>query len=143
MPARIRRSCMDSGQAVPETKGEIVRLVLESLAFKYHYTLDRLNRLTKEPVEVMHLIGGGSRNRLLNQFAANAMQVPVVAGPFEATATGNILTQMAAMGELHSLEEAREVAQRSFPTEAFLPCETERWEENYHRFLKVTGLDSG
>lgn len=141
MPARILGSCQDSGQAIPETKGEIIRLVLESLAFKYRYTLDRLTRLTKEPVKVMHIIGGGSRNRLLNQFSANALQIPVIAGPFEATAIGNILTQMVATGELSSLEEARQLVRRSFSTEEFLPGEKNLWEENYQRFLQSTHLD--
>jgi sugar (pentulose or hexulose) kinase len=141
MPARIQRTCRDTGQAVPQTKGEIVRVVLESLAYKYRFTFERLTRLTSEPVEVMHIIGGGSRNRLLNQFAANALQVPVIAGPEEATAAGNILTQMVAAGELNSLEEARGLVRRSFPTEEFLPVAKDRWEENYTRFLRVSRLE--
>ncbi|OGO27199.1 MAG: hypothetical protein A2Z16_16320 [Chloroflexi bacterium RBG_16_54_18] len=140
MPACIQAYCQRSSQAVPQTREEITRVVLESLAMKYRFTLERILAVTGKRIETLHIIGGGSRNRLLNQFTANAIRTPVKAGPFEATAIGNILVQMAAKGEVSSLAETREVVRRSFPGEAFDPQDADRWEEQYQRFLKVTGL---
>ncbi len=139
MPARIQAYCQRTGQPAPEDKGSLLRCVLESLAFEYRHTLEQLNEVTGEPLEAMHIIGGGSRNRLLNQFAADAMGIPVIAGPAEATAIGNILTQMVATGELASLEEARALVRASFETETFLPAPPAHagWDAVYPRYLRL------
>ena len=140
MIGRIQQYCQQSGQIVPETKGELLRIIFESLAFKYRFVLQSLISLTQEQIAVLHIIGGGSRNMLLNQFTANATCLQVQSGPAEATALGNILVQMMAMGELDSLEDARSLVLNSFSTTIFTPIDIDQWDENYSRFLKVTGL---
>lgn len=92
--------------------------------------------------EVLHLIGGGGCNRLLNQFAANATGLPVVVGPFEATAAGNIIIQMIALGDLSSVAEGRELVRRSFPTETFVPQDTAVWDEHFRRYAAKLATSS-
>lgn len=134
MPARIRAYCSAAGQAVPGDRGSIARTVFESLALKYRCTLELLEELTGQRIGVLHIVGGGTQNRLLSQFAANAIGRPVVAGPVEATAAGNILVQMLATGAIASLAEGRAVIRRSFDTETFEPQDGARWDEAYERF---------
>jgi rhamnulokinase len=141
MPRRIQTRCQASGQPIPQSKGEIVRVVLESLAYKYRYTLGRVEEVSGQKAQVLHIIGGGSRNRLLNQLSANATGLEVRAGPAEATAIGNVLVQMAALGYLGDLEEGRSLVQRSFPCKIYAPQEAYAWESNYPLFLKVNCLD--
>jgi rhamnulokinase len=142
MPGRIQARCQASNQPVPQSKGEIVRVVLESLAYKYRYTLERVEAVSGQKAEVLHIIGGGSRNRLLNQLSANANGLEVRAGPAEATAIGNVLVQMAALGHLGGLEEGRELVRRSFLCETYAPQDGEAWEANYEHFLRVNGLET-
>jgi rhamnulokinase len=113
----IREFCQNTGQAVPESEGALVRCVLESLALRYRDVLASLEKLTGKRVQVIHIVGGGSRNSLLNQFTADACQRPVIAGPVEATAIGNVLFQARASGELRSLSEIRAVIRHSFSDE--------------------------
>lgn len=96
------------GQPIPETYGEVVRCVLQSLALRYKQGIDQLNRLLPAPVEQLNIIGGGCRNSLLNRLTAEALGIPVYAGPVEATAIGNILVQAIAKGEIGSREEIKE-----------------------------------
>jgi rhamnulokinase len=140
MPAKVQRICAQSGQRVPQTAGEILRVIFESLALKYRYTNDRLTILTGWPIKVMHVVGGGSQNRLLNQMTADALRLPVEVGPAEATTLGNVLVQMSALCLLSSAEEAHEIARRSFPAETYEPRSAEAWEEAYQHFIQVTGL---
>jgi rhamnulokinase len=141
MPRRIQTRCQASGQPIPQSKGEIVRVVLESLAYKYRYTLERVEAVSGQKAQVLHIIGGGSRNHLLNQLSANATGLEVRAGPAEATAIGNVLVQMTALGHLGSLEEGRALVQRSFCCKIFAPQEVDAWESNYSLFLNVNCLD--
>lgn len=133
MPARIQAYCAATGQPVPQDKGTVARVVLESLALKYRRTLELLDELTGQHIPVLHIVGGGTQNRLLSQFAANAIGRPVIAGPVEATAAGNLLMQMLAMGDIASLAEGRAVIRRSFETERFEPCAAAQWDEAYGR----------
>lgn len=137
MPSRIREFCARTGQGVPESKGAIVRCALESLALKYRWTLEVLTDLVESPLQVVHIVGGGTQNRLLNQFTANATGRRVVTGPVEATAIGNILMQMLAVGQINSLSEGRELVRRSFPVETYQPEGDEAWEAAYQRFVKL------
>jgi len=137
MPARMRTVCRKTGQAVPGDKGNMVRCILESLALKYRYVLERLEAILGHEVEIIHIAGGGTRNRLLCQFTADATQRPVIAGPTEATATGNIIMQALALGHVASLEEGREIVRRSFKTATYEPRDADRWDEAYVRFLRV------
>jgi rhamnulokinase len=139
MPARIGEFCSQTGQKPPADKGVIIRTALESLAFKYRSVLTKLEELTGGRLEPLHIVGGGSKNKLLNQFAANALNRPVVAGPVEATSAGNILMQMIGTGDLASLAEARELIRRSFETEKYDPVDARAWDQAYQRFLEVEG----
>lgn len=134
MPAKIAAYCGEHGQPVPETPGAFVRCILESLALLYRRTGRQIESLIGRPLSRLHIVGGGSRNRLLNQFAANALQVPIVTGPVEATALGNILVQATAMGDLPSLAAAREVVRASFDLETVRPDDAPAWEAANRRF---------
>jgi rhamnulokinase len=142
MPAAISDYCVKTGQPEPKTPGAFVRCALESLALLYRQTLDELERLLGSKIQRVHIVGGGSRNALLNQFAANALQVPVETGPTEATALGNVVVQAIAMGDLPSLAAAREVIRASFPTEAIQPAAQAEWEEQFRRFAKLQALQA-
>ena len=143
MPARIQKFCADTNQPVPQTKGEIIRVALESIALKYRLVLERLEELTGKRFEPLHIIGGGTKNKLLNQFAADATGRTVVVGPVEATAIGNILMQAIGMKHLGSLAEAREVVRASFEPEIYEPKQTAGWNEAYARLQKVMNHVAG
>jgi sugar (pentulose or hexulose) kinase len=115
----------------------VVRCILESLAMEYRWVAERLDDLTGRHKSTIHIIGGGSRNALLNQLTADATHRTVVAGPVEATAIGNVLAQALALGYIRSLEEGREVVRRSFDVVAFHPQDSSRWEEAYQKYLKL------
>lgn len=134
MPSRIRAYCQRTGQPVPQDNGTVARVVFESLALKYRAVIEMLEALIGKRVGVLHIVGGGTQNRLLSQFAANAMGRPVIAGPIEATAIGNLLMQMLAVGDISSLTEGREVVRRSFPTQTFEAQDVSAWEDAYARF---------
>ncbi len=134
MPAAIDAFCKRTRQPTPTTPGAYVRCVVESLALKYRLVLRSLERLCGRRIEQIRVIGGGSKNRLLNQFTADATGRRVLAGPAEATALGNIAIQILASGEASSLAEVRAVVDRSFATEIFEPFETDRWEQQTERF---------
>lgn len=138
MPKAIQDFCCETGQPVPRTEGELVRCALESLALKYEIVLGWLEELTGERVEVIHIVGGGSRNALLNQFAANACNRPVLAGPVEATVLGNLMMQLRASGEISSLSELRSVLRNSSEVHKFLPDaqQAEAWRQARIRFRK-------
>jgi rhamnulokinase len=121
MVKAIQDFCRETGQLVPRTEGELVRCAYESLALKYRQVLSWLEELTGNRIEVVHIVGGGSQSTMLNQFTADACQRPVVAGPVEATAMGNLLTQVRASGELSSLSEMREVVRKSSDVRVFEP----------------------
>ena len=120
-PRRIKQRCRETGQAVPEDPGSVCRVILYSLAVRYKEVLEIIESLTARRIDVIHIVGGGSRNRLLNQLAADVTGRRVVAGPAEATAAGNALTQAMGAGDLGSLDEIREVVRRSFTVEEFHP----------------------
>jgi rhamnulokinase len=134
MPGALADFCRKSGQPAPEGVGGTVRCALESLALCYRWVLERLETLTGQRVKVIHIVGGGSQNSLLNQFTADACNRPVLAGPVEATAIGNVLVQALGAGVLGSLVDAREVVSRSFEVRTFSPRHPEAWQAPYERF---------
>ena len=136
MPARIRAYCRETGQAVPEDLGAIVRLALEALALKYRYVLDALEGLFKRRLERIHIVGGGIQNQLLCQFTADATQRPVIAGPVEATAIGNLMVQALGLGEVGSLDEARQVVRNSFKPTYYAPRPGQDWDAAYEHLCK-------
>jgi len=140
MPEKIRRFCTDSEQPVPATQGEVIRVILESLALKYRYVLERLEEATGRRLDPLHIIGGGVNNRLLSQLSADATGRTVIAGPVEATAIGNILMQALTLGELDSLRQARRLVRHSFGVEEYHPGDGgyslaagDDWEAAYRR----------
>ncbi len=133
MPARIQQYCERTRQPVPESKGAIIRCVLESLALKYRWVLERLEEMVGYHLEPIHIIGGGAQNRLLNQLTADATRRSVVAGPIEATAIGNVLMQAVALGHLQSLDEARSVVRNSFKPERYEPHTSAEWDTVYQQ----------
>ena len=137
MPGRIGEFCRETGQPAPDNPGATIRCALESLALLYRHTLDQVQQVIEKPVERIHVVGGGSRNRLLNQLTADAAQVPVVAGPAEATAAGNVLIQAIALGQLDSLPAARRIVRDSFDLETFQPREATDCQKARDRFLKL------
>jgi rhamnulokinase len=137
MPARMTEFCTRTGQTPPDSHGAFIRCALESLAFKYRWVIEQLETLTGRAVEVLHIVGGGTQNQLLNQFAANATGRRVVTGPIEATAIGNILLQMLAVGQIDSLSQGREIVQGSFPMNTYTPQDQAIWDEVYPRFTTL------
>jgi rhamnulokinase len=137
MPEKIRSFCKNTQQSVPATQGEIVRVALESLALKYRFGLMKLEELVGKRLEPLHILGGGTRNGLLNQLTADATQRTVVSGPVEATAIGNILMQAVAVGQLASLEEARSLVRRSFAPQIYQPKASAGWDGAFDRLQKV------
>ena len=131
--------CISSGQIAPSTHAEFVRCIFESLSLKYKYVLGKIIGLAPFPIEKLHVIGGGSKNPLLNQWIANALGIPVIAGPSEATAIGNIMIQAKAAGCVDSLTEMRQIIRDSIPLEEFLPENKSEWEKAYLKFLEIAG----
>lgn len=145
MPARIRAYCKRTGQTEPATDGAVIRCALESLALKCRYVLEDLESVLNRKLHTIHVVGGGIRNTLLNQFTANAAGRPVVTGPAEATALGNVLVQAYARREIDSLAGIREVVRNSTELATFEPDGGGAWEDAYARFRRLlndqTGLD--
>lgn len=137
MPCIIRDYCAEKGLKSPEQPGQTVRTILESLAMEYRYVLELLRRATGRPIRKIHMVGGGIQNRLLCQFAADATGLPVMAGPVEATAAGNILVQARTLGVLSSLSEIRTCVRDSFDIETFEPQDSSRWDGPYGRYLEL------
>jgi rhamnulokinase len=140
MPSRIRAACDRAGQSPPSEPGEIVRSILTSLACKYQFVLERLQRVTSRTFEVLHVVGGGARNRLLCQLTADLTGLPVLAGPVEATALGNVLVQAVATGDVADPAQARELSAASVQRFRYEPEQTAQAAELYARFLNLTGL---
>ncbi|MGE3308631.1 MAG: rhamnulokinase family protein [Limisphaerales bacterium] len=134
MPERIARYCVEHGQPEPAGVGAMLRCIFESLALLYRRTREQLETITGSRIERLHIVGGGSQNALLNQFAADALQVPVLAGPVEATAAGNLLTQAFALGLLPSIGAMRDVVRQSFEVRRFDPGPAAAWDAAYARF---------
>ncbi|MBE2269510.1 MAG: rhamnulokinase [Anaerolinea sp.] len=134
MPARIREYCQRTGQPIPQTHGSIMRTIYESLALKYRDALEKLIALSGQAVDVMHIIGGGSQSRVLCQMTANALGIPVVAGPVEATVLGNGIVQLIALGELGSIADARTILSQQAEMARYEPQDRAAWDEAYGRF---------
>jgi rhamnulokinase len=137
MPERIRKYCADTNQTLPQTKGEIVRVALEGIALKYRWVLERLEELAAKQFAPIHIFGGGTKNRLLNQFTADATGRVVVTGPVEATAIGNVLMQAIGLNHLDSLNDARAVVRASFDVEEYQPVHDDSWDEAYTKLARI------
>ena len=138
MPERIATLCRETGQSAPETPGSIVRTCLESLALRYRQVLESLESVTGSRIETIYIVGGGSKNALLNRFVAEATGRTVVAGPAEATAVGNLLVQAIGAGEIEGLEGLRAVVRNSFELERIEASDAApEWDRAYEKYLKI------
>jgi rhamnulokinase len=144
LPAAIAAACAAAGEPVPRTRGALLRAVLESLALRYRWTVEALAPATGRRPEVIHVVGGGSRNALLCRCTADATGLPVVAGPVEATAAGNVAVQAVARGVLGGIGEARRLIARSAALRTDEPDARamERWDQAYARFCALPGVGS-
>jgi len=134
MPQAIQEFCKKTNQYIPETKGEIARCIYDSLVLKYKFTIRQIESVTGKPIEKLHIIGGGAHNTIVNQLTADALGIPVFAGPTEATAIGNIMLQAKALGKVKSLDEIREIVRNSFEVSEYLPSPKLDWESAYRKF---------
>lgn len=126
-----------TGQPTVRDRGTVLRMVYESLALKYRWINERIGELCGKPSAIVHIVGGGSNNRLLNQFTADALGLPVQAGPKEATAIGNLMTQAMAAGVLADVAEAQQHIRASFPIQTYTPGDRQPWDEAYVRFRRL------
>jgi rhamnulokinase len=137
MPEAIIAFCKKTGQPEPDSHGQIIRCIFESLALKYRLVLDQIRNVSPNKIENIHIIGGGANNELLCQFTSNATSLPVMAGPTEATAIGNIMMQAKALGAVDSLEEMRDVIKKSIEIKNYTPQEKDVWDKQFVRFQKL------
>lgn len=137
MTKAITNYCGSTGQSTPQTIGEYVRCIFESLALRYKEIFDSLQELAPFEIKKLHVIGGGSKNNLLNQFTANALNVPIITGPSEATAIGNIMLQAKALNLVNSLSDMRKVINNSVHPETFLSQDVEIWNKAYAKYLQI------
>jgi len=137
LPLKIEKFCQQTKQRPPATRGDFVRTCLDSLALTYRNTLEGMEDILGRRISVIHIVGGGCQNELLNQMTADACGRPVVAGPIEATAMGNILVQAMATGDIKNLSEARKVVRESFAVKRYEPRDSKPWDKAYQRFINL------
>ena len=134
LPRRIREFCERTGQGSPQSIGEIVRCIYESIALKYRYTFEQLIDCTERTCKHIHMVGGGTKDNLLCQMAANATSVPIIAGPIEATALGNLAVQFIARGDIRDIWHARQIVLNSFEALHYAPVETAEWNDAFEKY---------
>jgi sugar (pentulose or hexulose) kinase len=137
MIEKIRQYCVDTNQPVPQTIGEIARCVYESIAMSYREAFAGLEQLNGSRIDVLHIVGGGSNNKFLDQISANALNREVIAGPSEATAIGNLIVQMKASGVVKDLDVMNRVIRSSFGVESYFPQGAQEWTEQFERYLSI------
>lgn len=137
LPDKIRAYCKNTNQPVPETVGQLVRCIYESLALKYRLALEQITECTKKSFDVLHLMGGGTKDGFLCELTAQSLGIPVVAGPVEATALGNILLQLIALGEIESIDEGRRIIRKTEKVKVFEQTRTPDWDEAFARFCEI------
>jgi rhamnulokinase len=137
MPEIIRKYCREKGQDIPESISEISRCIYESLAMKFKHDLGKLEDITGKKIELLYLVGGGTQNKLLCQWTADATGISVKAGPIETTSVGNLIMQLKASGEIKTLDEGRAISLNSSFIYNYEPKDKNRWDEEYNRYLKI------
>lgn len=137
LPAKIKTYCEKTGQEVPETVGETVRCIYESLALKYRYALNQISKCTGKKFDSLNILGGGTKDGFLCEMTANSIDMPVTAGPVEATALGNIILQLKALGEIKSVSEGRKIIAKTENTKKYAPVHTPEWDEAYERYVNI------
>ncbi len=137
MPRRIREYCEKTGQKVPQTKGEVVRCIAQSLAFKYRQTVEGMEDVTGNKYNVINIVGGGIKDKMICQFTANATKRTVSTGPVEATSIGNVVVQAIAMGAIKDISEGRRVVKNSFDIKVYEPQDSNEWDKAYEEWKKI------
>jgi sugar (pentulose or hexulose) kinase len=137
LPNKIRKYCEKTGQEIPKTVGEIVRCIYESLALKYRYALEQISECTGKKFGVLNILGGGTKDGFLCEMAANSINIPVVAGPIEATALGNIILQLKALGEIESVDEGRKLIAKTEKTKKYMPQRIDDWDGAYKIYKEL------
>jgi rhamnulokinase/L-fuculokinase len=137
LPNKIKAYCKKTNQPVPETVGEIVRCIYESLALKYRLALEQISSCTGREFEVLHLLGGGTKDGFLCRMTADSINIPVIAGPVEATALGNIILQLIALGDLPDVESGRRIIAKSEKLTKYIPSRALAWDEAYEKYKKI------
>ena len=137
MVRTIDEYCRSTNQDAPDSHAAYIRVIFESLAMKYRETLDVFRSLSENTIEKLHVIGGGSRNALLNQFTANAIGIPVIAGPAEASSIGNIMLQVKAVGAVNTLQEMRNLIAKNVELSIYIPEDSEHWNQSYKKYLEI------
>ncbi|MBQ8502931.1 MAG: rhamnulokinase [Clostridia bacterium] len=137
LPDKIRDYCKRTNQPVPETIGQVVRCIYESLALKYRLALEQISECTGKKFDVLHLMGGGTKDGFLCELAAQSLGLPVVAGPIEATALGNIVLQLIALGEIKSIEQGRRIIAQTEKVKTYNEEHTPDWDDAFNRFCKI------
>ena len=135
MVKKIQKFCADTNQPIPETVGEIARCIYESLALKYRWALERLEEIKGAGIDTLNIVGGGIQNKLLNQMVADSINRPVITGPVEGAAIGNLLAQAMALGDIQDIDELRRVVRNSENVETYMPNHTPAWDAAYNRML--------
>ncbi len=141
MPQTIREYCKKKGQNIPESIGDISRCIYESLALRVRFNLNFLEKLTREKIELLYIVGGGTKNSMLCQWTSNATGIPVIAGPTEATAIGNLLMQLKNTREIKNLEEGRKITYESSDICHYEPKNKEEWDEKYNNYLNIVLME--
>ena len=137
MPEKIQNFCRKTNQPVPESDGALVRCIYESLAMKYKFAISQISENTGKNFDVLHLLGGGTKDGFLCQMTANSLGIPVIAGPTEATALGNILLQLIALGDIKDIDEGRSLIRQQESVKEYLPADTDEWKKAYKNFCTV------
>ncbi len=138
MTTAIREYCLATGQPAPETPADYCRCIFRSLALRYRQVVEILEGMCSFPIKKLHVIGGGSQNRYLMQYAANALNMPMICGPVEGTALGNVLMQMKASGVVDSLKKMREISAASVDLVTYYPIDADKWNIEYNKFKNIT-----
>ncbi|MGI6696642.1 MAG: rhamnulokinase [Christensenellales bacterium] len=141
MPLQIQNYCKRTNQPIPDNEGAIARCVYESLALKYRWAIERLEIFSGKNIDRLYIVGGGIRNEMLNQMIADCIGRPVTTGPIEGACVGNLLMQCLALGEISDIFQMREIVRNSFVLTEYEPSSTKKWDDAYHRFLKIQNND--
>ena len=139
MPQAIREYCRGKGQYVPTGMGEVACVVYESMVMKFKECMENVQYITKTSPQALHVFGGGIQNKMLCQWMADAMNIPVKAGPVETTSVGNLLMQMKAMGDISSIGEGRELSAKSSDVAEYIPSGKNEFEEHYQTYKRLLG----
>ena len=137
LPQKIRNYCEKTGQEIPETVGEIVRCIYESLSLKYRYALSQIEKCTGKHFTSLNILGGGTKDGFLCEMTSDSTNLPVTAGPIEATALGNIILQLKALGEIKSVSEGRRIIAKTENTKKYAPNHTREWDRAYERYVNI------